>query len=224
MQRLKVLVADDHPLMIEAIHAALSFADDFEVVGVAASGAEVLPLAKRLEPDVVLLDLRLPGIDGLQVLQALRRAKVEARLVVLSASEEPEVVDRAFRAGACAFITKRIDPRDLPAALRQALDQTLFQPIRENPLVEKHAGPRQALTERELAVLAAVAEGLSNRQIAKRLSYAEQTVKLDLSHVYRKLGVSSRTEAMSVAFRDGMLDGAVVKLAPTSSSTTLPTS
>jgi DNA-binding NarL/FixJ family response regulator len=98
--------------------------------------------------------------------------------------------------------------------LRQALDQTLFQPFRANPLIEEGASLEPGLTKRELAVLRAVAEGLSNKEIAKRMAYAEQTVKLDLTHVYRKLGVSSRTEAMAVAYRNGLLERNVVDFAP----------
>lgn len=202
--------------MVEAIRVVLSISGEFEIVGVAESGSEVLPLAQRLDPDVVLVDLRLPGLDGLEVLHALRKAGVGAKLVVLSARDESDVVELALRAGACAFITKRIDPHDFPAALRQALDQTLFQPFKENPLLMDGGPPEPSLTKRELAVLNAVAEGLSNKEIAQRLSYAEQTVKLDLTHVYRKLGVSSRTEAMAVGYRRGLIDTHLVELAPSS--------
>jgi two-component system nitrate/nitrite response regulator NarP len=216
MRRLRLLIAEDHPLMVEAIRVVLSISGEFEIVGVAESGSEVLPLAQRLDPDVVLVDLRLPGLDGLEVLHALRKAGVGAKLVVLSARDESDVVELALRAGACAFITKRIDPHDFPAALRQALDQTLFQPFKENPLLMDGGPPEPSLTKRELAVLNAVAEGLSNKEIAQRLSYAEQTVKLDLTHVYRKLGVSSRTEAMAVGYRRGLIDTHLVELAPSS--------
>jgi two-component system nitrate/nitrite response regulator NarP len=216
MRRLRLLIAEDHPLMVEAIRVVLSISGEFEIVGVAESGSEVLPLAQRLDPDVVLVDLRLPGLDGLEVLHALRKAGVGAKLVGLSARDESDVVELALRAGACAFITKRIDPHDFPAALRQALDQTLFQPFKENPLLMDGGPPEPSLTKRELAVLNAVAEGLSNKEIAQRLSYAEQTVKLDLTHVYRKLGVSSRTEAMAVGYRRGLIDTHLVELAPSS--------
>jgi DNA-binding NarL/FixJ family response regulator len=216
MRRLKLLMAEDHPLMVEAVHFALSITDDFEIVGVAQSGADVVEMAHGLEPDVVLLDLRLPGMDGLEILHTLSRSDIPAKVVVLSACEDPTVVDLALRAGACAFITKRIDPYDLPAALRQVLDQTLFQPFHENPLIEHDESSEPGLTDRELAVLTAVAEGLSNKQIAQKLSYAEQTVKLDLTHVYRKLGVSSRTEAMAVAYRRGLIDSRLIELAPAS--------
>ena len=214
MRRVKLLVAEDHPLMVEAIRLAFGNSGEFDVVGVADSGDEAVAAARRLQPDVVLLDLHLPGLDGIEVLHALRRADVSSKCVVLSASDTPDVVQLAFEAGACAFISKRIDPHDLPAALRQAVDQTLFQPFGTNPLIQGSRDGDVVLTERERAVLSAVAEGLSNKEIAKRLSYAEQTVKLELTHVYRKLGVSSRTEAMAVAFRRGLIDRRVVALSP----------
>ena len=215
MRRLKVFIIEDHPLMVEAIRVSLSSTEEFEIVGTEESGEAALELAERLEPDVVLLDLRLPGIDGLEVLRRLHQSGLKARLVVLSACDETEIVDLALRAGACAFITKRIDPHDLAAALRQALDQTLFQPFRANPLIDSGGSPEPALTDRERSVLRAVAQGMSNKEIAKRLSYAEQTVKLDLTHVYRKLGVSNRTEALAVAYRTGLLEGRLVEFAPT---------
>ncbi len=213
MRRLKVLIIEDHQLMAEAIRVSLTAAGDFEIVAVADDGMKALELAAQLMPDVVLLDLRLPRLDGIEVLRRLRGSATAAKIVVLSASDEADVVDLAFRAGASAFITKRIDPHDLAAAVRQALDQTLYQPFRPNPLIAKGHEPEPTLTKREVAVLRAVAEGLSNREIAKRLAYAEQTVKLDLSHIYRKLGVSSRTEAMATAYRKGLLDEGLVAFA-----------
>ena len=110
-----------------------------------------------------------------------------------------ELIDAALRAGASAFITKRIDPRDLPAALRQALEPTLFQPLQQTVLVDGNAAPVE-LTERELDVLNALADGLSNKAIGKRLWLSEQTVKFHLTSIYRKLGVSSRTEAIAMAY------------------------
>jgi DNA-binding NarL/FixJ family response regulator len=214
VRRLRLLVVEDHPLVVEAIRVAVADLPDFEIAGVADSGTAVVPLARELQPDVILLDLRLPGVDGIDVLHALRREKIGARCVVLSASDEADVVELAFRAGASVFISKRIDPHDLPAALRQAVDQTVFQPFAPNPLLPD-AHDAEGLTQREITILEAVAEGLSNKEIARRLSYAEQTIKLELTHVYQKLGVSSRTEALAVGFRRGLIRGGVGAVAPT---------
>jgi DNA-binding NarL/FixJ family response regulator len=199
MRQLTVLVGEDHPLMIEAIKLVLTESTEFEIAGVASSGADVIALAERIEPDLVLLDLELPDADGVEVLRVLKRLDNPPQVVIFSAHEGSELLDEAFRAGASAFINKRIDPWDLPAALRQTVDPTLFQPLRLNSV--DGLTPRKAkLTARELEILAALADGLTNREIAKRLWLTEQTVKFHLSSVYRKLGVSSRTEALAATY------------------------
>jgi DNA-binding NarL/FixJ family response regulator len=206
LRRLRLLVVDDHPLMVEAISLALGTDGDFEIVAVATSGADIVPLVRRTTPDLVLLDLRMPAVDGMGALRALREAGLETKVIVLSGLEEPELVDRALRSGACAFIMKRIDPVDLGAAIRQALDQTLFHPLRENPLAAGANGSEKELNKRELAILNAVGAGLSNKQIAEREWLAEQTVKFHLTHIYKKLGVSSRAGAVAIACQRGLID------------------
>ena len=199
MRRVAVLVAEDHPLMSEAIKTVLAKSADFEVVAVAESGAQVEGLVERFKPDLVLLDLELPELHGLDVVRSLSASDSPAQVVIFSAHDEPELIEAALRAGASAFITKRIDPRDLPAALRQALEPTLFQPVHSPALVDGKAAPVE-LTEREMDVLNALTDGLSNKAIGKRLWLSEQTVKLHLTSIYRKLGVSSRTEAIAMAY------------------------
>ena len=208
-------MVDDHPLMVEAIRLALAGSEDFEIVGVAASGAEIVPLVRRTTPDVVLLDLRMPAVDGLAALRALRGAGVETKVIVFSAMEEPRLVELVLRFGACAFIMKRIDPFDLGAAIRQALDQTLFQPLNANPLAAGAPGGNGELNERELAILRGVGEGLSNKKIAEREWLAEQTVKFHLGHIYKKLGVSSRTEAVAQACQSGLIEDLMAATAAT---------
>jgi DNA-binding NarL/FixJ family response regulator len=208
MRRLKVLVADDHELILEAVRLALAQADDeFEIVAATTRGQQVLPLVARTEPDLVLLDLRMPGMDGLSCLDLLRRRHPDVRVVVLSGVDAPEVIRSAFARGATAFIKKHIDPRDLPSALRQALDGTVAHQTFGQP-VEQGKAPAQelGLSERELAMLTALGEGLSNKQIAKQHWVAEQTVKFHLTNLYRKLNVSTRTEAVRAAYRYGLLE------------------
>ena len=180
MRQLRLLVVDDHPLMVEAISIALGTSEGFEIVAVATSGAEIVTVVRRTKPDLVLLDLRMPAVDGLAALRALRQAGLDTKVIILSALEEPALVDRVLRSGACAFIMKRIDPSDLGAAIRQALDQTLFHPLRENPLAAGADGSDPMLNKRELAILNAIGAGLSNKQIAEREWLAEQTVKFHL--------------------------------------------
>jgi DNA-binding NarL/FixJ family response regulator len=199
MRRVTVLVAEDHPLMIEAIKTVLAESADFEVVAVAESGAEVEGLVEKVKPDLVLLDLSLPELHGLDVIRSLIESKCTSQVVIFSAHEEVELIEAALRAGASAFITKRIDPRDLPAALRQALEPTLFRPMEQTRLIDGQATPVE-LTEREIDVLNALTDGLSNKAISKRLWLSEQTVKFHLTSIYRKLGVSSRTEAIAMAY------------------------
>jgi two-component system nitrate/nitrite response regulator NarL len=213
MRQLTLLVGEDHPLMVDAIKLVLAESTEFEIVGTASSGADVIALAERTDPDLVLLDVELPDGDGIEVLRALQRLANPPQVVMFSAHEQSGLLDEAFRAGASAFINKRIDPWDLPAALRQAVDPTLFQPLKLNPLAG-NGRPEAELTERELELLEALSDGLTNKGIAQRLGLSEQTVKFHLSSVYRKLGVSSRTEALAATYRR-RADGSRPAAAPT---------
>jgi two-component system nitrate/nitrite response regulator NarL len=201
MRQVRVLVAEDHPLMVEAVKLALAESAEFEVVGTTDSGNDVVVLTKRLRPDLVLLDLSLADGDGLEVLRAVRRSNSDVAVVILSGHDDANLVTNALREGASGFISKRIDPYDLPAALRQVLDPTLFRPA----AASDGSGPAAAgeLTARDEEVLRALLDGLSNKQIGERLWLTEQTVKARLTSLYRKLGVSSRTEAVAVAYGRG---------------------
>ena len=204
--RLKILIADDHQLMIHAIRLALEDSEDIEIVAEADSGSKVVPLVGQTSPDLVLLDIRMPGMDGLTVLERLRERYPKVRVAVLSAVDDPSVIQAAFNRGASAFIVKHIDPRDLPAAIRQAIAGAIFQPL---GLLERAAdvAAREAdLSKRELTILQALQSGRSNKQIAAELFLAEQTVKFHLTNIYRKLGVSSRTEAVRYAFEHGLAE------------------
>jgi two-component system, NarL family, response regulator YdfI len=219
MRRLKVLVADDHELMLAAVRLALAEAsDEFEIVAETTRGQQVLPLAARTQPDLVLLDLRMPGMDGLTCLELLRQRHPQIKTVVLSGVDEANVIRSAFGRGAVAFIRKHVDPRDLPSALRQAVSGTVAQPIfGEHDEPEAAAGADIGLSDRELDILAALGEGKSNKQIARQLWLAEQTVKFHLTNLYRKLEVSSRTEAVNAAYRRGLLESPLLAAAERSS-------
>src|SRR5919204_5875864 len=211
--KVKVLIADDHRLMAEGVKRALAEADDFEVVGEAQNGAQVLPLVSRLRPDMVLLDLRMPQMDGLQCLAEIRERYPETKVVVLSVSTDPEVIQAVLKRGASAYIVKNVNPADLPSALRQAAEGTVFTAIglAENGVsaVAKEAG----LTERELVILDALTRGLSNSAIGKELWVAEQTVKFHLTNIYRKLGASNRTEAVRRAYELGLVESPIYRKA-----------
>jgi DNA-binding NarL/FixJ family response regulator len=208
MRRLKVLVADDHELMLEAIRIALAqAADEFEVVAATSRGAQVLPLVGQARPDIVLLDLRMPGMDGLTCLELLQKRYPNVKAVVLSGVEDAAIIRSAFARGATAFIRKHIDPRDLSAALRQAVNGTvLHQMFGKVDSTDSDATKDLGLSERERTILTALGEGRSNKQIAKEFWLAEQTVKFHLTNIYRKLGVSTRTEAVHRAHQLGLLE------------------
>jgi DNA-binding NarL/FixJ family response regulator len=204
--RIKVLVADDHRLMLEGIRRALDEVDDIEVVGEASSGEQVLPLVGRTNPDIVLLDLRMPGMSGLACLEAIRERHPNVKVVVLSAFNDPEHINSAFQRGATAYIVKNVNPVDLPSALRQVIESTVYQGIKVIGATQESESDKLGLTERESAVLKALARGLSNQAISKEFWVTEQTVKFHLSNIYRKLGVANRTEAARFAYDRGLLE------------------
>jgi DNA-binding NarL/FixJ family response regulator len=214
MRQLKVLIADDHELMVEAVRIALSQQEDeFDVVSTTSRGTQVLPLIAQTDPDIVLLDLRMPGMDGLACLEQIRKRHPHVKAIVLSGLEGSEVMRSAFNLGATAFIHKHIDPRDLPSALRQAVQGTVvhqtFGAVEDDENLARSAG----LSEKEIAILSALSEGLSNREIAKRFWLAEQTVKFHLTNTYRKLQVGSRTEAVHAASERGLIVNPVIRRA-----------
>jgi DNA-binding NarL/FixJ family response regulator len=206
MRRLRLVVADDHGLMVEAVRIALEERPEFEIVGVAESGSQVLPVVQQTNPDLVLLDLRMPGIDGLTCIPLLRERAPSVKIAVLSGVDSDEMAQEVMRLGASAFISKRVDPEELPKALLAAFEETVREPIGRAEYGIIPAVREAGLTERELEILRALSEGNSNKEIAKFLWLAEQTVKFHLTNIYRKLDVSSRTEAVHWAYRHGLLN------------------
>jgi DNA-binding NarL/FixJ family response regulator len=205
---MRVLLADDHRLIIESARRALEETSDIEVVGECTSGSQVLPMVGRTHPDVVLLDLRMPGADGLACLTRIRSRHPEVKVVVLSASTDEKVIANVLSRGASAYVVKSVNPVDLPSVLRQAVEGTVFTAV---GLPEPGEGPARAagLTERETEILSALARGLSNEAIAKELWIAEQTVKFHLTKIYRKLGVANRTEAARLAYQNGLVESPI---------------
>lgn len=207
-QVLKVLVADDHPLILQGLRRTLEACDDIDVVGEARSGPELLALVERRRPDVVLLDLRMPGADGIECVTEIKRSSPEIKAVILSASEDRPSIESAKRAGASAYVLKSVSSVDVPALLRQvAAGYTLFQ----EPSDAGDAGARDgepALTERELTILTAVASGKTTKAISAELWVSEHTIKFHLTNIYRKLGVSNRSGAVRYAFEHGLVAAA----------------
>ena len=199
MTKIRVVLAEDHALMRDAIRMVFDEAEDIELVGEAANGHELLPLVARVQPDFVLLDVQLPGLDGLACLEQLAAEHPNVRVAMLSAVDDRHVIESSFRRGAHGYIRKTVNPFDLPAAIRQIVDDTVIH----RPLSPHKGGSvRQVsgLSEKEAAVLAELSQGRSNKEIAGRLWLSEQTVKFHLRNIYRKLGITSRTEALRYAY------------------------
>ena len=206
MRRLKVLIADDHRLMLHSIRVALEADEEIEIVAEVDSGTKVIPFIGQTGPDLVLLDIRMPGIDGLTVLERIRERYPHVKVAILSGVDDPSVIQAAFDRGAAAYIVKHVDPRDLPSALRQAVEGTVFQPLGARERVTNGAAEDVELTKREQTILEALQTGRSNKQIAEKLFLAEQTVKFHLTNIYRKLDVSNRTEAVRYAHDNAIVE------------------
>ena len=203
---LKVLIADDHPLMLHGIRRALEAAEDIEIVGEARCGEEVLALVERRNPEIVLLDLHMPGLHGAECVAELKRCWPDVKIVVISASDDRGTIDSALLAGASAYILKSVSAVDIPSVLRQASAGAVYHvpsvPCPRNGDQPTASGPE--LTPRETTILMAVAGGLTTKAISQNLWLSEHTVKFHLTNIYRKLGVSNRSGAVRYAFENDL--------------------
>jgi DNA-binding NarL/FixJ family response regulator len=204
----RVLIADDHRLILDGIRRALEADGDFEIVGETQSGTQVLSLVARTKPELVLLDVRMPHMDGLACLDEIKRRHPDVKVVMLSASASPDLVEAALRRGASAYVVKTVNPDDLPATLRTALEGNVHTALGVDES-ERSGAKAAGLTERELTILGALARGLSNDEIAKEFWVAPQTVKFHLTNIYRKLGVKNRTEATRLAYQHGLVESPI---------------
>ncbi len=205
---MRVVIADDHRLVLDGIRRALDDDGDFEIVGETQSGTQVLPLVGRTKPDLVLLDVRMPQMDGLACLDEIKRRHPEVKVVMLSASASSDLIETALRRGASAYVVKTVNPEDLPGTLRQALEGNVHTRSGSRTR-EKSSAKALGLTEREVTILGALARGLSNDEIAKEFWVAPQTVKFHLTNIYRKLGVKNRTEATRLAYQHGLVESPI---------------
>ena len=199
-----VLVVDDHVLVRTGVANIISHEPDLHVIAEAANGAEAVAAFERYHPDVTLLDLRMPVMEGVEAVRQIRLRDPNAKVIVLTTYDTDEDITRALKAGAKAYILKDISARALVACIHDVLaGKTYLAPTAAAKLAEGVA--RVQLTPRELSTLRLMADGRSNKEIANELGISERTVKTHLGHLFDKLGVTSRTEAAKVAARRGLV-------------------
>ncbi|WP_305786805.1 response regulator [Symbioplanes lichenis] len=199
---IKLIVVDDHPVVRDGLRGMFAGEDRFEVLGEAADGAEALVVARAVDPDVVLMDLRMPGMDGVTAIKALRDQGSRARVLVLTTYDTDTDVLPAIRAGATGYLLKDTPRAELFRAVTAAhRGESVLSPAVAGRLMgELRAPAASALSQRELEVLRLIAQGCSNREAARRLFISEATVKTHLLHAYAKLGVRDRAAAVAAAY------------------------
>jgi DNA-binding NarL/FixJ family response regulator len=204
--QIRILIVDDHPVVCIGLTRMLSAHSGFEVIGSAPSGEEALTIIQQMRPDVLLLDLRMPGMDGIAVMQALKRIDAPPRVIVITSFEKDEDIYRSIRAGAQGYLLKDTTESEMVAAIT-AVDAG-------KRYIPRHIAARLAdrmlradLTGRELQILEMLAEGSTNKQIARALDISDNTVRHHVNNIMDKLQVSDRTEAVAIAIRRGVLSG-----------------
>jgi len=203
--KIRVLSVDDHPLVREGIAAIINNEADMEVVAQASTGRDAILQFREHRPDVTLMDLRLPDINGIDAMMAIRDEFAAARVVMLTAFEGDVEMQRALAAGAWGYILKNMPPQELVAVVRQVHSGKKHIPPDVAARLAEHVSD-EALTERERDVLTHLAGGNRNRDIAERLFISEDTVKVHVKHIMEKLGAIDRTEAVTIALRRGIID------------------
>lgn len=209
---IRILVADDHPVVLDGLVAILSTQPDFEVIGTASNGLEVVSQAEALRPNVLLIDLEMPQMDGVQALETLRARNIAVRVIVFTAFDTDERILGAVQAGAEGYLLKGAPREELFEAIRVVnAGGSLLQPIVMSKLM-RHISQREdaksveTLSPREREVLQLMARGLQNKEIAAELVISERTVKFHVSSILGKLGAGNRTEAVTMALQQGIIE------------------
>jgi len=213
--RIRVMVVDDHTIVREGIKALLELQEDIEVVGEATSSSEFLDQIESVLPDVTLMDLKMPGIDGIEAARLAKARYPQIKLILLTNYDDEEYVMEAIKAGADGYVLKDVKKGDLITIIRGVMqdhafiDPTvackLFRSIRQSTTMEEQTIARPAFSERELQILAQLAEGRSNKDIADALCLSPDTVKSHLKHIYQKLGVHNRSQAARAAIQGKLI-------------------
>lgn len=212
MESMKVLIADDHPVVREGLSAMLSRQPDIEVVGEAENGRECVEKTRKLRPDIVLMDLRMPEMDGVEAMRQIAATNPEVRFIVLTTYDNDEYIFKGIEAGARAYLLKDSPREELFKAIRAVhRGESLIQPAVAGKVLDRFAElsrqvqAPEALSDREVEVVKLMAEGTSNKEIAVSLHISESTVKTHIQTIFQKLGVSDRTGAVTQAIRKGII-------------------
>jgi len=207
-EKIRILIVDDHPVVRDGLKGMLSGLSEFEVVGEAQDGQQAVDQAGRLAPQVVLMDLRMPVMDGVEATNRIRASQVAAHVLVLTTYDTDAEILRAIEAGATGYILKDAPREELYRAIRStAAGQSYLSPTVASRLMGQLRAPAEsALSQRELDVLTWVAKGASNKEIARALHLSEATVKSHLIHIFTKLGVNDRTQAVTLAMQKGIIE------------------
>jgi DNA-binding NarL/FixJ family response regulator len=202
--RIRVFSVDDHPLLREGIAAIINNQQDMQVIGQAANGQDAIQDFKKHQPDITLMDLRLPDMSGIDAMIAIRAEFPEARIILLTTFDGDVEIKRALEAGARGYLLKSMPPKELVEAIRQVHAGRKRIPPQLAAQLAEHMSD-EALTTREIEVLGQIAGGNRNRDIAEQLFISEETVKVHIKHIMEKLGASDRTQAVAIGIRRGII-------------------
>ncbi len=212
MDAIKILIVDDHPVVREGIGAMLKREPDFKIVGEASNGLEAVEQARELSPDVILMDLRMPEMDGVEAITKIKEIKPEIKFIILTTFSDDEYIFKGIAAGARAYLLKDAPREELFKAIRAvSRGESLIQPVVASRVLDKLAelsrkNPgAETLSEREVEVLRLMAKGVSNSNIAEELSITQSTVKTHITSIFQKLNVTTRTEAVTTALKRGII-------------------
>lgn len=212
MKKIRILIADDHSIVREGLKQLLELEEDFEVVGQASNGMETIERVKELNPDVLLLDINMPVMNGIKALKKLKEDGMTTKVIILTIHEDREYLLETMQIGAAGYILKDSDSASFFKAIRDAYNgESYIQPKLAAELIKEFNRPRNLknkgeneLTQREYEVIALIAEGLNNKDIADRLFISEKTVKNHVSNIFRKINVSDRTQAAIYAYKNNI--------------------